>query len=397
MRGKLALLAMLVPLAAILTLMGAPQLAPAPAPAESAKLEPAADPAKDFIIKAPGVIIDTKAKEVRLEAVVCLQKGALELIGCGAGTKEHESIFSLKAKPSDVAVALAVLGLQPGQPGYVTDGGAFSPPAGSVVDVLARFTPPEGKPQEVPVWKMLRPAGAQSGLERPLQWVYVGRPEKEALAGANSEGTLICLANFPYAILDVPFESTDDNRKLSFEANPAVIPPVGTLVEIVLRPTAEKVSPMKVDIEIVIRKGKPVILDGNEVTMEQLREKLNRLPPEIQNAVLRADPEETFGRVLEVHDLLREALIKTKMLPLRPPAEVSVTADGKVHLGAETLTVDEFQKKSESLLRGAPHIDVIVDPKAPPRTVNDVMAIARSFTTHVNLKRAEVPAGEKKP
>jgi hypothetical protein len=64
----------------------------------------------------PGLVVDTKAREVRLEAEVCLQQGSLELLACSPGTREHESILVVKAKPSHIVFALALVGLPPGSP-----------------------------------------------------------------------------------------------------------------------------------------------------------------------------------------------------------------------------------------------------------------------------------------
>ena len=47
-------------------------------------------------------------------------------------------------------------------------------------------------------------------------------------------GDLICLANFPTAMLDLPIPSTQSNEALLFEAFDGRVPPVGTDVELLL-------------------------------------------------------------------------------------------------------------------------------------------------------------------
>lgn len=387
MRVALGLAAMILALGPCLVLAESPQ-APA-APAEAAK-PPAA---KDVIIRTlPGIVVDTKAKEVRLEGKVCLQQGSLELLACARESKEHESIFVLDAKPSHVAFALALVGLEPGKPGYVTEGDAFSPPAGTVVDVAVRFMPPSGPTPEMPAWKLLKPAGAKSGLEQPIQWVYVGAASPEALAGADSDGTILTISNFPYAVLDVPFESTSDNNKLGYDANPAAIPAVGTPAEIILRPTDRRIEQKKVEIEVVVRRGQPITLDGEPMTLEKFSETVSHMPVEIQNAILRADPEEKFGRVLEVYEALRESLMKTKMVLIRPPVALTVTAEGKVQVGGEKLSMEEFLARAEKLVKGAARVDVAADAKADRKIVKTVMDTVREQGVRVNLKKAETPA-----
>jgi hypothetical protein len=51
---------------------------------------------------------------------------------------------------------------------------------------------------------------------------------------------LICLSNFPTAMLDLPIESSQANAELMFEALTDNIPPKGTKVRMVLIPRAAK-------------------------------------------------------------------------------------------------------------------------------------------------------------
>ena len=47
---------------------------------------------------------------------------------------------------------------------------------------------------------------------------------------------MICVSNFPTAMLDLPFESSQQNAELLFEAFPDRVPPRDTEVDIVLMP-----------------------------------------------------------------------------------------------------------------------------------------------------------------
>ena len=53
-------------------------------------------------------------------------------------------------------------------------------------------------------------------------------------------GDLICVSNFPGAMLDLPIESSQATSDLLFEAFTEHIPPVGTKVRLVLAPRLEK-------------------------------------------------------------------------------------------------------------------------------------------------------------
>jgi len=369
----------------------------------SAPAAPAAPAPEVTVIKTlPGIVVDLKAKEVRLEGTVCLQKGALELLICSKGTREHESVVVVQAKPSHVTFALSLLGLGHGQPGYRTESGAFSPPAGAAVDILVRFSRPaaDGKAEtvEVPAWKLLRPSGSQSDLEQPLQWVYVGLAGKEDLVASDREGTVACLSNFAEAVLDVPFASTDVNADLLYEANPRIVPAVGTPVEVILRPTGQAVAPKKVEIAVAVRKGQPILLDGKTVTLEELRKLTGGMPATIQSAVLKADADEAFGRVMEVKAALEDALMRVRLMVAGPekaaaaPLAISLTADGKVRVGDKALALDEFREKAAELLKGVTQVNLTAEAGASAKVAEEVVTIVRGVGCSVALTHAAEPA-----
>jgi len=355
--------------------------------------------ARDVVINTlPGIAIDTKAREVRLKGEVVLQDGALELFVCSEGTREHESVLAVRARPSHVTFALALLGLAPGKPGFVTEGGAFSPPAGEVLQITCRFTGADGQERSVPAHALLRLAGSDAALDRPLEWVYVGRPEAEALRAADREGTVICLSNFPEAVIDVPFESTADNASLVYEANPKTVPKAGTPVELVIRPAGRRIRPKKVQIEIVLEKGKPPRLDGKEMAFEALSKTVSSLPARIRTTLLRVDPEERFGRVMKVQRMLRDALMQVRLALYEPKAEgaasektpplvVTVTAEDRVTVGGKSMSAKDFRKQVGDLLGKATRLDLRAEPGTAARTVAEIMAAARDAGASVTFSR----------
>jgi len=61
----------------------------------------------------PGLTIDRKTHEIRMDATVCLDGGILEYLVCLTGTFEHESIFVTEVKPEILHAALLLTGLEP--------------------------------------------------------------------------------------------------------------------------------------------------------------------------------------------------------------------------------------------------------------------------------------------
>lgn len=360
----------------------------------------------------PGIVVDMKAKEVRLEGKVVQRSAGLELLVCGPNTREHESVIVTRAKPSHVTFALALLGLEPGKPGFATEGGAFSPAAGDLLDITVRFTAEktegdrrEKQVVELPAWRLLRPAGTELGLERAIEWVYVGRPEEAALKAADREGTVVGLANFPDAVIDVPFESSDVNAGLLYQANPDVVPEVGTPVELIIRPVGKRVAAPKVEIQVVLLKGKPPLLDGKPMELDRFRETVNAIPARVRTAVLKADAEESFGRVMTVRDILRDALMSVHLVAIKaedvepsggqpaapPPLALTVTADDKVRVGDKTLSLDEFRKQAGNLLKGVDRVILAAEPKGSWKTVAEVMTVARECGVVATVSKGAAP------
>ncbi|MDT8390592.1 MAG: YdjY domain-containing protein [Lentisphaeria bacterium] len=61
----------------------------------------------------PGLTINRKTREVRMDASVCLESGILEYLVCLPDTFEHEAIFVTTVKPEILHTALLLAGLKP--------------------------------------------------------------------------------------------------------------------------------------------------------------------------------------------------------------------------------------------------------------------------------------------
>jgi len=81
----------------------------------------------------------------------------------------------------------------------------------------------------------------------PHSWVFAGSvffpnqddPKQPPLYAANG-GDVICVSNFPDAMLDLPIKSPQDDADRLYEAFTERIPPMGTPVTIILEPEPDK-------------------------------------------------------------------------------------------------------------------------------------------------------------
>jgi hypothetical protein len=187
------------------------------------------------------VWIDSKNKRVIVDGEVCLRQGQLEMFACLKGTKEHESIISVDAKAFIIHAGLLAVGAKQGTP--VEFQPEYKPATGATIDVTCIWTDEAGKVRHAKAHDWIQNVETKKPME--LDWVFAGsRMYKDETTGQEfyqaEGGELICVSNFPSAMLDLPVESSQANNALLFQAFTEKIPPRGTKVRLVLTPRPEK-------------------------------------------------------------------------------------------------------------------------------------------------------------
>lgn len=227
------------------------------------------------VVNLKGVRVDLKNRTVALYATVCKPNYDLEFLLCQGEEKTYESLLSTPARPSLIHAGLLMLGLTPGKPARWAGGpeGKFLPPCGAQVTIAFRWKDKDGKAHTADAADWLATVGAEGKRPAPPRsWVFVGSLFYPSGAyAADQDGGIVCVANLPEAVIDVPFESANALENRAFRPNKAAIPPAGTAVEIVLTPLpgAEKAPDARVMLEID-RLG-DLTLDGRPTVPSQLR------------------------------------------------------------------------------------------------------------------------------
>lgn len=193
----------------------------------------------------PNVLLEVagKRRRVLVGARVCLREGMLEQFVTRKNAKEHEAVLAADVDARDVHKALILAGAEPGNP--VRYDPQFVPPRGSLVRVLVRYQDSKGETITRNGREWIR--NLKTMKELATDWVFAGSrlvqfPEakdKPPFYAANS-GDLICVSNFPEAMLDLPINSPKDNEDLAFEAWIERIPPLETKVTLILEPVPAK-------------------------------------------------------------------------------------------------------------------------------------------------------------
>lgn len=204
----------------------------------------------------PGVTINVQERCVDVESFVCLHRGALELVACTKGTKEHESIVAIKAKPVHMHAALLLLGAKAGSPATRRPLGDQAgrwidvPPRGGPVDVFLVLKGKEGKMVEHPISDFIAPsnrrfddsASADQEATFPTHtFLFAGSVLYGDGPGprrylSDQSGHVISLVTFGDELLCLPAIHSNDNDALMWQVNATNLPAVGSNVTLRLRP-----------------------------------------------------------------------------------------------------------------------------------------------------------------
>jgi hypothetical protein len=165
------------------------------------------------------------------------------MFACLKGTKEHESIISVDAKAYIIHAGLLAVGAKQGTP--VEFQPQYKPATGTTIDITCIWTDEAGKVRHQKAHDWIQNVETKKPLE--LDWVFAGsRMYKDEDTGQEfyqaEGGELICVSNFPSAMLDLPVESSQANNALLFQAFTDKIPPKGTKVRLVLTPRLDKAT-----------------------------------------------------------------------------------------------------------------------------------------------------------
>jgi len=208
------------------------------------KTEPVVDKEQQSIEIAEGWIrlgknqiwINETTKQVMVRGSICLREGQLEMFACPLHTKEHESIIAVEAESLEIHRSVVALGFDPGSP--VQWRPKYKPASGPSIKIDVRWKQ-DGKEKTVDAKSMVRKAGTEETMD--TDWVFGGseifvdRVDGSQIYYANS-GEMICLSNFPTAMMDVPIKSSDSAEGLLFQANTDVIPERDTQVYLIMTP-----------------------------------------------------------------------------------------------------------------------------------------------------------------
>ena len=211
----------------------------AEAPASRPASQPASEDHKER--RMPHLRVDRRGKFVDVDAKVVLRDGDwIELLACMPGSREHESILTMAARPSHIHLALLMLGAEPGSPMMWKRQGdriVVRPPRGPRVAVSI-ITKLDGKTVETKANQWI--VNQKTGEVMPDNvWLFCGAGfvewEGRQVYRADVAGSIISLVNFGDDVLARSTDRTSHDDDAMWGAHTKLIPPLDTEVLVRLR------------------------------------------------------------------------------------------------------------------------------------------------------------------
>ena len=212
-----------------------------------------------------GVRIDWQERFVELDAKVVLREGMLELLACSPQTREHESVFVVRARPWHIFQALGLLAIEPGRPPrYDPENDEPIPATGEALEVTVRCG--DASKPFAAARNFMRDLKTKKPPES-LHWVFSGSRVLEGQRfAADPEGTVLCVVDFDTALISLDASHTSSNEALWLEANTDAIPPIDSPCTIRIGPARPAVPVLTVT---VAPDGR-LQIDGSAVTIPEL-------------------------------------------------------------------------------------------------------------------------------
>lgn len=215
----------------------------------------------------PNIHLDKARRRIYVNCTSLQPGQPLELIACSPHGREHESVVVALARPSHIHLTLLAAGFASGHPiGYDEKAEKVIPPTGDRVDMLIQWKDKQGREHTEPIEKWMRNIDP-AGIVPDLEWIFTGSVQlDDGRYLADLEGSVVSIANFPDATLDLPGLHSRDQALLEFEANAKTMPPVNTRCTLILLPPA--------DLRITLDRFGKVALEGRVVAPDRLKGRL---------------------------------------------------------------------------------------------------------------------------
>jgi hypothetical protein len=189
------------------------------------------------------------------------------------GTNEHESVLRTLAMPSNIHLALLMLGLEPGAPvRYSEAAKKWLPPHGPPLSIDVEFKR-DGKTVRIPATRLMRSIKTKDPMPQH-PFIFVGSQlGPDGAYAADITGYVISIVNFDLSLIDVPQLASNANETLMWEVNREVAPDGGAAVTMIIEPMNEGAAPVPTTQRAELEPQPPSVVDAPQIA--KLRERWN--------------------------------------------------------------------------------------------------------------------------
>jgi len=175
--------------------------------------------------------ISKAAKSITLPAVVNMSKGMLEYLLVRTGGKTHESLFRTSIDPTQLQLAMLLIGVE-GTDRPLAHQGDPEAPKGNPVEITVSYRK-DGRmlPLKPESWIARKTEDKMVDAE-PLQWMFTGSKFYNGKFMAQVEGSIIAIYHDPVALIDNASPGGESDRV--WFVKEGAVPPVGTPVTLTI-------------------------------------------------------------------------------------------------------------------------------------------------------------------
>ena len=190
--------------------------------------------------KVGSLVINKKKREMYISGSVNMQAGLVEYLACtqAEAGKLHESVLKLEANPSDIQVALLLLGFQPKN--NLKFQGDPTIPEGDFLEIWVEWELANRKKNKIRGEELVYDQNMKKSMDK-TPWVFTGSQIMDGRFMADIEGSIIATFRDPFALINNPLPSGADDT--IYVCNEKVVPSQGT--KILLTITAAKMVKQK--------------------------------------------------------------------------------------------------------------------------------------------------------
>lgn len=175
--------------------------------------------------------LNKRKGELSIPGQVNMQSGLVEYLACWESVgKLHESVLKVEAKPSDVHIALLLLGLT--QENNLKFQGDPAVPKGDLLEIWVEWKLPDKTSKRVRAEDLVYHQVEKKPMAR-TSWAFTGSQIVDGQFIADLEGSIIAIFRDPVAIINNPLPAgADDTVYVSHEK---LLPPAGTNVSLIIK------------------------------------------------------------------------------------------------------------------------------------------------------------------